>query len=304
MALDKLEAMRAFCRIVELGSFSKAADALGVAKTTISGQIQTLEARLGITLLHRSTRRVSPTSDGLKYYGQIKPLLENIDDIEQSISDNGAVSGRLKIETTAPLGSYLLMPALPEFIKRYPDIELEIRCSERAVDLIQEGVDCALRGGPVTDPDLVCRPIGPMNFCLCAAPAYLANAPALAHPNDLAHQRCIGFRFPITNRLHVYTLHNGGQSVQTALSSALTFNHADVYCNAALAGLGIAAMPRAQAQRHFDNGELVEVLPQWQIESMPISIVYPYTRRLSVRVRSFVDWAVDLFEGHPMWGKD
>ncbi len=152
------------------------------------------------------------------------------------------------------------------------------------MDLIQEGVDCALRGGPVTDPDLVCRP-DRADEILSDAPRRPIWPMLLLWPirTDLAHQRCIGFRFPITNRLHVYTLHNGGQSVQTALSSALTFNHADVYCNAALAGLGIAAMPRAQAQRHFDNGELVEVLPQWQIESMPISIVYPYTCRLSVR---------------------
>ena len=305
MALDKLEAMRAFCRIVELGSFGKAADALGVAKTTVSGQIQALEARLGVTLLHRSTRRVSPSPDGLRYYEQVKPLLKHMDDIEQSFSGSRAVGGKLKIETTAPLGSYLLVPALPGFVRDYPDIELEIRCSERAVDLVQEGVDCALRGGPVTDPDLVCRPIGQMRFCLCAAPAYLAEAPALNHPSDLVQHRYIGFRFPVTDKLHSYTLHHHtAGSFAVSLNPTMTFNTADVYCHAALAGLGIVAMPRARVLQHFERGELVEVLPEWQPDSMPISIVYPYSRRLSARVRVFVDWAAALFEGNALWGKD
>lgn len=169
MALDRLEAIRAFCRIVELGSFSKASEALGVAKTTISGQIQALEERLGMTLLHRSTRHVYPTTGGTAYYEQVKILLENFDDLENLIQDKSTLRGKIKIETTAPLGSNLLIPALPDFLQKYPEIRLEIRCSERAVDLIQEGVDCALRGGPVTEPDLVCKPVGQMRFCLCAS---------------------------------------------------------------------------------------------------------------------------------------
>ncbi|WP_373101140.1 MULTISPECIES: LysR family transcriptional regulator [Pasteurellaceae] len=304
MALDRLEAIRAFCRIVELGSFSKASDALGVAKTTISGQVQALEERLGMTLLHRSTRRVYPTTDGVVYYEQVKVLLENFDDLENSIQDSGTLRGKIKIETTAPLGSHLLIPALPDFLKKYPEIRLEIRCSERAVDLIQEGVDCALRGGPVTEPDLVCKPIGQMRFCLCASPRYLAHAPELSHPRDLANHQYIGFRFPVTDKLHTYTLKNGDESYAVELAPYLTFNNADVYCHASLAGLGIIAMPRASVQRYFESGELVEVLPQWQTSSMPISIVYPYSRRLSARVRAFVDWAASLFDNNPMWGKD
>lgn len=304
MALDKLEAVRAFCRIVELGSFSKAADALGVAKTTVSGQIQALEARLGITLLHRSTRRVSPTTDGLTYYEHARLLLENLDDLEQSLQDGGSVRGKIKVETAAPIGSYLLMPALPGFMKKYPEIELEIRCSERAVDLVQEGVDCALRGGPVTDPDLVCKPVGQMRFCLCAAPAYLADAPPLRHPEDLHHHRYVGFRFPVTGKLHTYALHQGENRFQMPVNTVLTFNNADVYHHAGLAGLGIIAIPRAAAQRYFDSGEMVEVLPDWPPDSMPVSVVYPYARRLSARVRAFVDWAEVLFEENPLWRKD
>lgn len=304
MALDRLEAMRAFCRIVELGSFSKASEALGVAKTTISGQIQALEERLGVVLLHRSTRRVSPTSDGVTYYEQAKQLIKNVDDLEASMQEVGSIKGKIKVETTAVLGSHLLIPALSGFLQKYPKLKLEICCSERAVDLVQENVDCALRGGPVTEPDLVCKQVGQMRFCLCAAPSYLASAPPLTHPSELRQHQYIGFRFPVTDKLYCYELHHGKERFYVDVKPHLTFNNADVHCNAALAGLGIIAMPRASAQRYFASGELVEVLPDWKANSMPISVVYPYSRRLSARVRIFVDWAVALFEHDPLWRKD
>ncbi|TNH11244.1 LysR family transcriptional regulator, partial [Testudinibacter sp. TR-2022] len=275
MALDRLEAMRAFCRIVELGSFSKASEALGIAKTTISGQIQALEERLGVVLLHRSTRRVSPTTDGVNYYEQVKQLIESVDDLEASMQEVGSIKGKIKVETTAPLGSHLLIPALPAFLQKYPELELEIRCSERAVDMVQENVDCALRGGPVTEPDLVCKMVGKMRFCLCAAPSYLANAVPLSHPSDLHRHQYIGFRFPASDKLYCYDLHKGEERFYVDVKPHLTFNNADVYCNAALTGLGIIAIPRASAQRYFASGELVEVLPDWQASNMPISVVYP-----------------------------
>ncbi|MCP1772718.1 DNA-binding transcriptional LysR family regulator [Neisseria perflava] len=296
-----LEAVRAFCRIVETGGFGKAAEQLGMAKTTVSGQIQALEEGLGVTLLHRSTRRVSPTADGLAYYETVKPLLEQFDEANQYIATRGQISGRLKIETTAPLGSYLLMPALPEFLRRHPDLQLEIRCSERAVDLIAEGIDCALRGGPVTDPDLVCRRIGQMRFCLCASPDYLANAPALNHPQDLANHRNIGFRFPGSDKLYTCTLHRDGEHFTVETEPVMTFNNADVYTNAALAGLGIVNVPKASVAHYFADGRLAEVLPEWAPDSMPVSLVYPYARHRSARVQAFVDWAVPLFEQNPLW---
>ena len=303
MALDKLEAMRAFCRIVELGGFSKAAEDLGIAKTTVSGQIQLLEERLGVSLLHRSTRRVSPTSDGLLYYEQAKKLLDDVDELELSMKGGEQLVGKIKVETTAPLASNLLMPNLPDFMKRHPDLELEIRCTERAVDLVQENVDVALRGGPVTEPDLVCIPVGEMRFCLCASGQYLAENPPPVAPKDLKNHRYLHFRFPATEKLYQPTLRNGDESYTIDLPVALTFNNADVYCNAALAGLGIIAMPRASVQSYFDSGQLVEVLPDWQAGSMPISIVYPYSRRLSMRVKAFVEWAKGLFEGNGLWGR-
>jgi len=298
MAFDRLEAMRAFCRIVEVGSFVGAAEALGVPKTTISGQIQGLEAHLGMKLLHRTTRRVSPTTDGAAYYEGARTLLDDLDELESSRHD---ARGRVRVEMPSPVGTGLIIPALPDFAARYPDVQLDIGCGERVVDLVQEGIDCALRGGPVADQDLVARPVGNMRFCLCAAPSYLASAPRLATVEDLPAHRYLGFVFAATGRQHVQTLLRGEERYVIEQQPAMRFNSAAAYVAAGVAGLGILNIPRAEAAPHLRSGALVEVLPDWQLGSMQISLVYPYARRLSSRVRAFTDWATALMASDALW---
>jgi len=298
MAFDRLEAMRAFCRIVEVGSFVGAAEALGVPKTTISGQIQGLEAHLGMKLLHRTTRRVSPTTDGVAYYEGARALLDDLDELE---SLRHQARGRVRVEMPSPVGTSLIIPALPDFAARYPDVQLDIGCGERVVDLVQEGIDCALRGGPVADQDLVARPVGNMRFCLCAAPSYLASAPRLVSVEDLPAHRYLGFVFAATGRQHVQVLLRGDQRYVIEQLPAMRFNSAAAYIAAGVAGLGILNIPRGEAAPHLRSGALVEVLPDWQLGSMPISLVYPYARRLSLRVRAFTDWATALMASDPLW---
>ena len=298
MAFDRLEAMRAFCRIVEVGSFVGASEALGVPKTTISGQIQGLEAHLGMKLLHRTTRRVSPTTDGAAYYEGARALLDDLDELESSRHD---VRGRVKVEMPSPVATSLIIPALPDFAARYPEVQLDIGCGERVVDLVQEGIDCALRGGTVADQDLVARKVGNMQFCLCAAPSYLAAAPALHSPDDLPAHRYLGFVFAATGRAHVQTLYRGEQRYLIDQPPAMRFNSASAYVAAGVAGLGIVNIARAEATQHLRSGALVEVLADWQLASMPISLVYPYARRLSSRVRAFTDWATELMAKNTMW---
>ncbi|MTW11614.1 LysR family transcriptional regulator [Pseudoduganella eburnea] len=298
MAFDRLEAMRAFCRIVEIGSFVGAAEALGVPKTTISGQIQGLEAHLGMKLLHRTTRRVSPTADGAAYYEGARTLLDDLDELESS---RHHLRGRVRVEMPSPVGTSLIIPALPDFAARFPDVQLDIGCGERVVDIVQEGIDCALRGGPVADQDLVARLVGNMRFCLCAAPGYLAAAPKLATVEDLPAHRYLGFVFAATGRQHIQTLLRGEQRYIIEQQAAMRFNSAAAYIASGVAGLGILNIPRAEAAPHLRSGALVEVLPDWQLGSMPISLVYPYARRLSARVRAFTDWATALFANDPLW---
>ncbi|BAU74652.1 LysR family transcriptional regulator [Metapseudomonas furukawaii] len=301
MAFDRLEAMRAFCRIVELGSFTRAADALGLAKTTVSGQILGLESLLGVKLLHRTTRRVTPTTDGAAYYERARALLDDIDELEAAVAQNRTVArGRVRVEMPSPVGICLVIPALPDFAARHPEVRLDIGCSERVVDLVQEGVDCALRGGPVTDPDLVCRPVGLMRFCLCAAPSYLRDSAPLLTPDDLPQQRFLGFTFP-GGKPMTPSLECGERRYSIDQTPVMRFNHGGSYLTAALAGLGVVCVPRAEARPHLDTGALVELLPDWTPGSMPISLVYPQTRHLSPRVRAFADWAAALMAGDPLW---
>jgi LysR family transcriptional regulator for bpeEF and oprC len=180
-------------------------------------------------------------------------------------------------------------------------VQLDIGCGERVVDIVQEGVDCALRGGPVADQDLVARLVGQMRFCLCAAPAYLASAPKLATVGDLPAHRYLGFVFAATGRQHIQTLLRGEQRYIIDQQAAMRFNSAAAYIAAGVAGLGILNIPRAEAAPHIRSGALVEVLSDWQLGSMQISLVYPYARRLSARVRAFTDWATALFANDPLW---
>lgn len=302
MALDRLEAMRAFCRIVEVGSFNAAAQSLGVAKTTISGQVQALEALLGIKLLHRTTRKVSPTTEGAAYYARARTVIDEVDELEASVSHSrNMVHGRVRIEMPSPVGVLCVVPGLGDFIARFPQIHLDIGCSERAVDLVQEGVDCAIRGGVIADQDLVCRPIGRMRFSLCAAPAYLEGAGVLRTPADLATHKHFGFKFPATGRRYVPTLTSGEVRFDLDLPPFLYFNNGGATAAALLAGLGIGFLPTAHARPYLRSGTLIEVLPDWQMASMPLSIVYPQTRHLSARVRAFTDWVAALMANDPLW---
>ncbi|MBK5002378.1 LysR family transcriptional regulator [Pseudomonas sp. S31] len=302
MALDRLEAMRAFCRIVEVGSFSAAAESLGVAKTTISGQVQALETLLGIKLLHRSTRKVSPTTEGAAYYQRARAVIDDVDELEASVAQSrNVVRGRVRIEMPSPVGIWFVVPALGDFTARFPEIHLDIGCSERVVDLVQEGVDCAIRGGVIADQDLVCRPIGQMRFCFCASPAYLASAGPLQSPADLHRHKHFGFKFPATDRRFVPVLTRGEQRFTLDQPPSMYFNNGSATAAAAVAGLGVAFLPAAAAKPHFTSGALVQVLSDWQMASMPLSVVFPYTRHLSARVRAFTDWVTTRMANDPLW---
>lgn len=302
MALDRLEAMRAFCRIVEVGSFSNAAESLSVAKTTLSGQVQTLEAMLGIKLLHRTTRKVSPTTEGAAYYTRARAIIDDVDELESAISrSQNEIRGWIRIEMPSPVGLLLVLPALNNFSEKYPDIKLDIGCSERVLDLRHDGVDCAIRGGGISDDDLVCRQIGLMRFCFCASPAYLQNSPVIRTASDLPHHKHLGFKFPGTGRRYTPTLYRGDESFTLDQPPSMYLSSGSATAVAALAGLGVAFLPTAEAEPHFKSGALIELLPDWQLPSMPLSVVYPFTRHLPSRVRAFIDWITALMDDNPLW---
>lgn len=297
MALDKLEAMRAFCRIVETGNFKNAAETLNTATTTISGQIQGLEHYLGIKLLHRTTRKVSPTLDGQKYYQQILPLLKEIDEINQEIQSTD-ISGILRVEMPSPVADYLIVPNLRSFLAAYPNLKVEIGSSERVVDLVKDGVDCAIRGGVLADENLVAKVIGQMPFCLCATPEYLSQAPAIHTLDDLHQHHYLAFKFAATGKLG--TINPVGQASFNPVFKQ-TFNNAQTYYLGVLAGLGVGYMPVVAAEPYFKTGQLVQILPNQAFHAMPMSFVYPQSRFIPKRIKAFLDWVEDIIATNPVW---
>src|SRR5690606_33951177 len=194
--MDRFDAMQAFARVVETGSFTKAAQTLHMSKTTVTQLVQQLEARLRVRLLNRTTRKVNVTPDGAAYYERVLKLLADMDDAETSLSGaQASPRGRLRVDVPSPFASMLLVPALPQFYARYPDIQLHLGVSDRVVDLIDENVDCVLRGGEITIPSLVARHVGDLSLGVYAAPGYLKQAGLPAHPSELEapHHRIVGF---------------------------------------------------------------------------------------------------------------
>jgi len=299
--MDQIQAMRAFTRVVEAGTFTKAADSLSLPKASITKQIQALESRLKVRLLNRTTRRVTVTPDGAAYYERTVRLLSDLDDIEASMTNaQASPRGKLRVDVGSSTARLVLIPALQSFYDRYPDIQLDLGVSDRPVNLITDNVDCVIRGGELTEQFLVARRIGRLPFINVAAPAYLQRHGVPQHPHDLDQGHyTIRFFSPRTGRLYPHEFEKGDERLELDTPYKLSVNESNAHMAALLAGLGISQAARFLAAPYLASGELVEVLPDWQHPPLPVHVVYPPNRHLSAKVRAFVDWAAELFARHP-----
>jgi LysR family transcriptional regulator for bpeEF and oprC len=296
--MDKIAAMQAFVRVVEAGTFTKAADSMGLPKPTVTRLIQTLEAHLQTKLLNRTTRRVTVTADGAAYFDRALRLLGELDELESSMTHAKAnPRGRLRIDVGAAVGQLLLIPALPDFHARYPDIQIDLGVSDRPVDLIGENVDCVLRAGEITDQSLVARRIGEFHTLLCASPAYLKRHGAPKHPSEIedGDHRMVKYFSHRTGRPYAFNFTKGGERIELNGRHTLSVNDSTASLAAGIAGLGIVYTTTFMAESHFSSGALVPVLLDWCSESIPLYVVYPPNRHLSAKLRVFVDWVADLF---------
>lgn len=297
--MDKFSAMQAYVRVVEAGTFTKAADSMGLPKPTVTRLIQTLESHLQTKLLNRTTRRVTVTADGAAYYERALRILGEMDELESSMSRAKTnPRGRLRIDVAASVGELLLIPALPDFHARYPEIQIDLGVSDRPVDLIGENVDCVLRGGEITDQSLVARRIGEFHLLLCATPEYLKRHGTPAHPSDLedGDHRVVNYMSHRTGRPYPFVFTNkDGERHEINARHAVSVNDSRAMLAAGLAHLGLFRTTTFQAQPHFESGALVPLLLDWCAESIPIHVVYPPNRHLSTKLRVFVDWAAELF---------
>lgn len=298
--MDKLQAMEVFVQVVDAGGFTRAAENMQLPKASVSTLIQALEKVLGVKLLHRTTRQVSITADGAAYYERCLRILSDVREAEESLSRvQLSPSGRLRVEAPTALCSSLLIPALPDFFKRYPDILLELGCSDRPVDLIEEGVDCAVRGGDLPDSTLIARRLGMLHFVTCATPAYLDRFGRPQHPRDLQQHHGINYFSAKNGKTFDWDFTRDGERIHIAMRSHIALNDSNSYVSASLAGLGLAQMAHFSLAPMLAAGTMEQVLMDWRSDPIPVHIVYPQNRHLSAKVSVFVEWIAELFSNQP-----
>lgn len=295
--MDRIDAMQAFVRVVETGSFTRAADTLGTSKTRVTQLVQQLETHLRVKLLHRTTRKVNATADGAAYYERVVHLLAELDDADTSLSTAAsAPRGRLRVDVPTPLASLVLVPALPDFHARYPDIQLDLGVSDRKVDLIDQNVDCVLRGGELTVASLRARHVADLLLGVYAAPDYLARVGVPASPESLqdGQHMLIGYRSSRSGVPVAHTLRRGTEQRQVQGRHLLTVDDGNAYLAAGVAGLGVLWLPQYMARGALARGELVQLFDDWQIPPMPLYLAFPPSRHVSRKLRVFIDWVVEL----------
>jgi LysR family transcriptional regulator for bpeEF and oprC len=299
--MDKVKAMQTFVRIVEANSFSKAAETLNLPRASLTATMKNLEAYLGAQLLQRTTRRLSLTPEGERYYEQCAAILEAIESAEADFLGQSAarLRGRLRIDLPGALGRSLILPRIHAFRAAYPELALTISLSDRLVDLTQEGVDCSVRVGALQDSSFVARPLGSMRFVLAAAPSYIARRGLPRDIDELAAHEGIVHFSGRTGRAFDWELEHQGTVVKVPLGGSLAVNDADANMCCALQGLGLAQLGSFQARAHLASGALVEVLPGVRPTPMPVSLLYPRGRMASPRLQAFAAWLAELFAADP-----
>lgn len=298
--MNKLQAMEVFVQVVDAGGFTRAAENMQLPKASVSTLVQSLELALEVKLLNRTTRQVSVTADGAAYYERCLQILSDVREAEESLSKNRASpSGRLRVDVSTSLANDIIIPSLPSFFERYPDIRLDLGCSDRQIDLIEEGVDCAIRGGNLPDSALIARRIGVLHFVTAATPAYLEKHGRPQHPRDLVNHRCVNYFSSKTGKTLDWDFVRGDESIFIPVPACLAVNDSTAYTVAGLQGLGMVQMASYKVEQLLEAKLLELVLEDWTSAPLPVNVVYPQNRHLSAKVRVFVEWVADLFMTHP-----
>ncbi|WP_439816898.1 LysR substrate-binding domain-containing protein [Zavarzinia sp. CC-PAN008] len=298
--MDKLVCMRAFVRVVELGSFARAARELRLSRSVISKYILDLEQDLGVQLLSRTTRSISTTQNGQEYYARCTAILGDIADADRAaaqLQDNPR--GILRINAPMSFGTLVLGKALADFIPRYPDLKVQLVLSDQQVDTVQEGFDVTIRIADLQSSSLIARAIVPARRLFCASPGYLAARGAPSHPEDLRLHECLSYGYLGTGLQWKLTGADGDHWI--AVPWRLCSNNAEVLRDLAVAGHGIALLPTFIAAAELNSGRLQTVLDDFHAPPLTICALYPPTRHLAVKVRVLIDFLVERFAHNPAW---
>lgn len=299
MTMQNLEALAIFVRIAEMGSFTHAAESLGIQKGRASNVVRQLEARLGVRLLHRSTRTVQLTEDGRDFHARARALLADAEALGSMFTGRDApLRGRLRIDLPTEFARTTVMPALPTFLESHPEIELEISSTDRRVDLVQEGIDCVLRVGGIVDETLVARHLGDLPLVNAASPAYLARHGNPRTLDDLLAQahRMVHYTPTLGTRPFGWEYPDGDGFATLALPGVVSVNNVQAYHGAGLAGLGLIQAGLPSLRPYLANGELIEILPGLRPAPLPVSVVVAHRHNLSRRVRIFIEWLEKILQ--------
>lgn len=297
--MDRFQEMRTFVTVVDSGSFVQAAEALRLSRTATSRLVVQLEARLGVRLLHRTTRRLSLTPEGEVFLDRCREALAVVDAAEAEVSAHaGHAFGRLRINVPFSFGEWHLAPLWPRFMAAQPGIELEVSLSDRLVDLVDEGYDLAVRISRLPSSSLICRRLASTRLVLCASPDYLARHGAPGHPSELAHHPVFSYTLLSMGEQWVFDGPDGPASVRVA--PRMRSNSGDTCVTAALQHQGLVLQPSFLVGSALRSGALVEVLPEWRSIDLGIYAVYPSRRQLPPKVRVMIDFLVDAFK-EPAW---
>ncbi|UOD50272.1 LysR family transcriptional regulator [Orrella daihaiensis] len=298
--MDRIEAMQAFVAVVEAGSFVAAANKLQLSKAVVSRQVALLEDELGTRLLHRTTRRVSLTSDGDLFFGRSRELLQQWQEVTDEVSHRTVQArGTLRVNVPFSYGVMYLAPLWPVFMQKHPEVLLEITLSDRVADLVDEGFDLAVRIGQLPSSSLVSRRLASMRLKVCAAPSYVKNHGRPNRPTDLAAHRILAYSLLSTGDTWTLSMKAEPQKREVVdVKPVMRSNNGDTCTQAAIAGQGIVLQPDFMVQKHIDHGELLELLPTWQAEEFGIYAVFPTRRHLPAKVRLMIDFLVTHLISH------
>lgn len=289
--MDRFQAMETFVRVIEAGSFKKAADTMQVLPSTVTRTIKELESHIGVRLLNRTTRALSVTDAGLRYYDVCKTLLRDVQRSEEVASQqSGVLHGSIRIGTTSTLAKNFIIPALSAFTDRYPEIDIDFHLVDSTVDIVQHGIDCVIRTGTLQPSRLVGRRIGGFHWYVCGSPDYLKQHGKPASAAALAEHIAVGYVGNRSGRAYTWTFCEGGQLMTIPMTSRVSVNDTDAYVAAGVAGFGLIRAASYMVRQHIAAGRLVRVLENSEAPPEPISIVFPQSRHLSPAIRAFIDW--------------
>jgi LysR family transcriptional regulator, regulator for bpeEF and oprC len=293
--MDRIDLFRVFARVVECANFTRAAATLDMPRSSVSAAVLELENRVGTRLLNRTTRKVTTTQDGAALYERCLRLIADVEETENLFRHaTFTPRGTLRVDIPGRIGRLVVAPELPMFLDAYPQIDIELGVTDRAVDLVEERIDCALRVGTLVDSRLIARPVGRLELINVASPAYLDRHGAPHDPDDLSRHTHVGYASPSSGRLALWQWLDGDTVQSRELARRVTVNNAEAYIACCLAGLGLIQIPAYDVEAHIRAGDLVEVMPAYRAGAMPVTLLYPHRQHLSRRFQVFAAWLEEL----------